>query len=163
MALHGGLEPGTEEIATRVAARTEASLYALHMPDDLAWHVPSVHYDPKASVALAAFLGHVRFAVSIHGHHRPEFPATVLLGGRNRVLAERIGAALRRATDLAVCDDLDQIPRDLRGVDSRNPVNVPSVGGVQVELPPVARERRPGKEVVAGVSVAILAETHASP
>src|SRR6516165_7751362 len=40
LALHGGLEPGTAEIAAEAAARTGASCYAVVQPDHLKHHVP---------------------------------------------------------------------------------------------------------------------------
>ena len=44
-----------------------------------------------------------------------------------------------RAHGFTVVDDLEAIPRELRGVHPRNPVNRPSGGGVQLELPPRVR------------------------
>src|SRR5881397_3777507 len=46
LALHGGLEPGTAEIAEAAASRSRASCYTLVQPGDLRWHVPSHHVDP---------------------------------------------------------------------------------------------------------------------
>ncbi len=40
-------------------------------------------------------------------------------------------------------DDLEEIPRDLRGVHPRNPVNGCRLGGVQLELPPRVRSHGP--------------------
>ena len=39
-----------------------------------------------------------------------------------------------------VITDLDDIPIELRGLHPANPVNQPAGGGVQVELPPSARD-----------------------
>ena len=47
-----------------------------------------------------------------------------------------LGAAL---PDYEILDDLDAIPRELRGLHPDNPVNVPPLGGVQLELPPRVR------------------------
>ncbi|MDZ4827532.1 MAG: poly-gamma-glutamate hydrolase family protein, partial [Actinomycetota bacterium] len=47
LALHGGLEAGTAEIAAAAAAAADASLYAVVQPDDLHWHIPSHRYDPE--------------------------------------------------------------------------------------------------------------------
>jgi phage replication-related protein YjqB (UPF0714/DUF867 family) len=67
---------------------------------------------------------------------------TLLLGGRNRDLATHVGACLRDAMPgYEVVDDLDAIPRDLRGVHRANPVNLPRSAGVQLELPPRTRSR----------------------
>jgi len=39
--------------------------------------------------------------------------------------------------------DLDAIPKELRGIHARNPVNLPPEGGVQIELPPRVRGSSP--------------------
>ncbi|NDF72015.1 MAG: hypothetical protein EB138_03440, partial [Actinobacteria bacterium] len=40
-------------------------------------------------------------------------------------------------------DDLERVPRELRGLHPRNPVNAPRNGGVQLELPPRVRGTSP--------------------
>lgn len=143
LAFHGGnLERGTDAIATEAAARSGASLYTVRQPPDLRWHVPSVHFDPAASPALARFLAHVRVAVAVHGYGRDGMWTTLLLGGRNRSLAADLGGELRAGLGdgFTVVDDLDEVPRELRGVHRRNPVNRPPEFGVQLELPPRVRE-----------------------
>jgi phage replication-related protein YjqB (UPF0714/DUF867 family) len=142
MAFHGGnLEPGTDAIASRAADRAGASLYAVRQPDDLYWHVPSVAFDPAASAALAAFVDHVDVAVAIHGYGRRDMWTTLLVGGRNRSLAGHLAGAVRSALGdgFTAVDDLSAIPRELRGMHPRNPVNLPHHGGVQLELPPRVR------------------------
>jgi len=42
-----------------------------------------------------------------------------------------------------VLDDLEAIPRELRGIHPRNPVNRTPEGGVQLELPPRVRGEAP--------------------
>lgn len=139
MAIHGGLESHTETVATRVAAASGASLYAIVQPPDHRWHIPSIRHDPRESAAMARFLDHIRVAVSIHGFGRRDLPDSVLVGGSHRELGSRIGDALRRRTDLRVVDDLDVIPASLRGLHPANPVNLPELSGVQIELSPGAR------------------------
>ena len=136
LALHGGLEPGTAEIAVAAAQRAGASWYAIRQPDDLKCHVPSHEHDPAHAPLLAAFLDHVDVVVSVHGYWgRDDLHAALLVGGRDRALAGALGRRLRAALpDYRVVDDLDAIPRRLRGVDPRNPVNR-AARGVQVELP----------------------------
>ncbi len=143
MAFHGGnLEEGTDVIAAAVAEQAGASLYAVRQPLTLRWHLPSIEVTPADSPALAAFVEHVAVAVAVHGYGRDGMWTTLLLGGRNRDLAAHVGAHLRRAMPgYEVLDDLDAIPRDLRGVHPRNPVNLPRDGGVQLELPPRTRSR----------------------
>jgi phage replication-related protein YjqB (UPF0714/DUF867 family) len=140
LAIHGGLEQGTAEIARATAARAGASLYVVEQPDDVRWHVPSHRFDPSHSEGLGAFCAHVEVAISLHGYGRAGFWTRLLLGGSNRELAGELGEALRLAlpgyeavTDLAV------IPPELRGLHGDNPVNRPRGGGVQVELPPRVR------------------------
>jgi phage replication-related protein YjqB (UPF0714/DUF867 family) len=142
MAFHGGnLEKGTDTIAADAAQRSGASLYVVRQPADLRWHVPSVEFRPERSAALARFLGHVDLVVAVHGYGRRDMWTTLLLGGANRGLAAVLGAALRvrLGEGFTVVDDLDEIPRELRGVHPRNPVNIARGGGVQLELPPRVR------------------------
>jgi phage replication-related protein YjqB (UPF0714/DUF867 family) len=143
MAFHGGnLEEGTDVIAAAVAEQAGASLYAVRQPVTLRWHVPSIEVTPADSPALATFVEHVDVAVALHGYGRDGMWTTLLLGGRNRDLAEHVGGHLRAAMPgYEVVDDLDAIPRDLRGVHRANPVNLTRSAGVQLELPPRTRSR----------------------
>jgi phage replication-related protein YjqB (UPF0714/DUF867 family) len=145
MALHGGsLEEETDVIAAEAAARSGASLYAVVLPDDLQWHIPSHRYRAEESTALAAFLDHVEVVVAIHGYGREGLWTSLLLGGADRAVAAEVGAVLRPALpDYAVVDDIDEIPADLRGLHRDNPVNRARAGGVQLELPPRVRGRSP--------------------
>ena len=69
---------------------------------------------------------------------------TILAGGRNRPLATHVAGALRAAMPgYEVVDDLDLIPRELRGIHADNPVNRCRHGGVQLELPPRCRSWTP--------------------
>lgn len=155
-ALHGGLEQGTAEVARAAAAAAEASLYAVVQPDGFRWHVPSHRYDPAHSRALAAFVGGVDTVISVHGfggvRDAPDRWTTALLGGSNRDLAAELGSRLTAALPgYRWISDLDEIPRHLRGLHPDNPVNRPSAGGVQLELPP--RIRRAGSDYDRLVSV----------
>jgi len=155
-ALHGGLEEGTAEIAARAAAAAGASYYAVVQPDDLRWHVPSHRYDLTCSPELRAFVAHVDEMISVHGfggiRDADDRWTTALLGGTNRALAtdlaDRLQHALPRYRWVA---DLDGIPRHLRGLHPRNPVNLATNAGVQLELPP--RVRRAGPDCDALVRV----------
>ena len=145
MAFHGGsLEEMTDVVAAAAAQRSGSSLYAVLQPPDLRWHIPSTKVRPDASPALARFLGHVDVAVAVHGYGREGMWTTLLLGGTNRALAGH----LRRHLDTALpmyehLDDVERIPRPLRGLHPENPVNLPPGGGVQLELPPRVRGRSP--------------------
>jgi phage replication-related protein YjqB (UPF0714/DUF867 family) len=141
MAIHGGsLERGTAEIATRAADAAGASLYTVVQPDDFRWHLPSHLVVPECSTGLAGFLDHVDAVVSIHGYGRDGFWTRLLLGGRDRTLAARVGPVLRAGLDgYEIVDDLDEIPVTLRGLHPANPVNRSRGGGVQLELPPRVR------------------------
>lgn len=158
MALHGGLEAGTVEVAESIAASAAVSLYAVVQPDDLRWHVPSIRYDPQESPAFSRFLEHVRLVVSIHGFGRKGSDREVLLGGRNRRLAELISAAaLHRGLD-RVITNLDEMPQALRGLHPRNPVNLPELGGVQIELSVGARQPALLEALIESVSAVLAAE-----
>ena len=144
LALHGGLERGTFEIAQEASRRSGASLYAVVQPSDLRWHVPSLAYDPAYSNALASFLDHVEVVVSLHGYGglrtSDDRWTTVLVGGGDRDLAARLAARLRAVLpEYTFVDDLDVMPDNLRGVHPGNPVNRVNGGGVQLELPPRLR------------------------
>lgn len=133
MALHGGLERRTATIAGELAEQTGASLYVVSQNERLRWHVPSIHYDPKHSDRLARFLGHVEVAVSLHGFGRRHLKRSVLVGGAEGLLADEMAARLRASTALDVVTGV-AIPPGLRGAHPNNPVNLPSGGGVQLEL-----------------------------
>lgn len=148
MAFHGGnLERTTDVVATEVAARTGASLYAVLQSAPLRKHLPSTAFRPAHSDALAGFLEHVDVAIAIHGYGRRASWWQLLLGGRNRKLAEHLAIHLRSGLPAPyeiVCD-LEEMPRELRGQHPNNPVNLPTEAGVQIELPPTIRWNREGK------------------
>ena len=145
MAFHGGsLERMTDVIASEIAQRCGATLYTVCQPDRLRWHVPSKLFDPAASTRLAAFVDHVDTAIAIHGFGRASMFTTLLVGGSNRMLAEELAISLRAGltfgdTEYSVIDHVGDIPVELRGLHPDNPVNLPRLGGVQLELPPRVR------------------------
>jgi phage replication-related protein YjqB (UPF0714/DUF867 family) len=141
LAFHGGsLERGTDDVAITAAEQADASIYAVVQPPDFRWHIPSTAVDPASSEALAAFLDHVDVAVAVHGFGRPDRFTTILLGGSNRDLAAELAGHLRAALpEYSSVDDLEAIPKELRGLHRDNPVNRPRDGGVQLELPPRVR------------------------
>lgn len=145
MAYHGGgLEEQTDVIARLAAERSGASYYGVVHPAEWALHLPSTRVDPDASPRLRAFLGHVQVVVTVHGFGRRHLLTSLLLGGSNRRLAGDLATELRRRLPAYdVVDDLERIPKELRGVHARNPVNLPSDGGVQLELPPRVRGSSP--------------------
>jgi phage replication-related protein YjqB (UPF0714/DUF867 family) len=143
LAFHGGaLERVTDVVASEAAARSGGSYYGVLYPDDAA-HVPSALVDPVHSPVLREFLAHVDVAVAVHGYGRAGWHRHVLLGGRNRRLASHVRVFLaRRLPDYHHVDQLDSIPRELRGIHPDNPVNRPRAAGVQIELPPLLRWHR---------------------
>ena len=160
LALHGGLEAGTAEIADAAAHAAGASFYAVVQPGDLHWHVPSHYFDPSLSSGLRDFIGHVDVVISVHGfgglRGSDERWITALLGGGNRDLAACLARELRNALPhYCWVDDLSVMPVRLRGIHADNPVNRPSHKGVQIELPP--RVRRPGDDLNALVDVLVSA------
>ena len=148
MALHGGLEANTWEIAAEAASRSGASLYGVVQATDLSWHLPSQQYDPADSARLAAFCDHVDVAISLHGYggvrDHPERWLTICVGGGGRDEAGVVGSALRAAlAEYRVLDELDDIPPQYRGIHPDNPVNRVRRAGVQIELPPRVRGTSP--------------------
>jgi phage replication-related protein YjqB (UPF0714/DUF867 family) len=145
MAYHGGsLEECTDTIAREAAARCGASYYGVLQPPDLNWHIPSHHFSPEQSPALASFVAHVEEVITIHGFGRRGFFSSLLLGGRHRSLAEHVAGHLRAALPAYdIVTDLERIPKELRGQHHANPVNLPSGRGVQIELPPRVRGSGP--------------------
>ena len=141
MAFHGGsLETQTDAIAGEAARKSDASFYAVRQPSNLRWHIPSSLFRADESTKLQAFFESVDIVVTVHGFRRKAFPRHVMLGGSNRTLATHLAKALRPSLpDAVVVDELSKIPTSIRGVHPENPVNIPRLGGVQVELPPLLR------------------------
>ena len=142
MAYHGGnLERTTDAVAMEVARRTGASLYAVVQEPPHRHHIRSIDFDPDHSDALARFVDHVDVVITIHGYGRRRMRRHVLLGGGNRSLAGHVARHLREGLSrrYRVVDELEEIPRELRGQHPRNPVNLPPAQGVQLELPPGLR------------------------
>lgn len=146
LALHGSYEGGTAEIARQTAARCDATCLVFTQLDGAPAHVPSHVMAQGGSRLLSRFLARVSMTVSVHGHMRRGEPTTIFVGGGNRaaaaVLADSL-AALR--PEFSVVADLDDIPDGLRGLSRMNPVNLSERGGVQLELPLMARVARPGR------------------
>lgn len=157
MAIHGGIEAETAEMARELADLTGASLYLVEQPEELSWHLPSTAYDPVHSDRLAGFLGNVRTVLSLHGFGRVHLPRSVLVGGCNDPLRSNVASALRSVTELRIVDDLEQIPKPLRGRHPANPVNLPPEAGVQIELSASARMPPHRAKVVAALATAIVA------
>ncbi|EFV12752.1 hypothetical protein HMPREF9336_02404 [Segniliparus rugosus ATCC BAA-974] len=139
MAIHGGgLERMTDVIADRAAAACGASLYVVRHPPGYRHHLTSRLFRAEESALLAAFLQHVEVVVSLHGYGRPARRRQLLVGGRNRSLAEHVASCVGLPGYRAVTD-LASIPRELRGLHPDNPVNLPRLAGAQLELPPRVR------------------------
>jgi phage replication-related protein YjqB (UPF0714/DUF867 family) len=145
MAYHGGgLEVMTDVIAQAAAERSGASYYGVHQPTGMDRHIPSIEVGPEASPVLASFLDHVDVVITVHGYGRAGLFTSLLLGGQNRDLATVLADSLRdHLPAYSIVDDLDAIPVELRGIHPRNPVNLPRLQGVQLELPPRVRGSSP--------------------
>lgn len=142
MAYHGGnLERTTDRIADEVARRTDSSFYGVLQAAPHRHHLPSTRFDPAHSPVLAGFFGHVDIVITIHGYGRRRLWRHLLLGGQNRRLARHVAGHLRDGLPgrYRVLDDLERIPKELRGQHPRNPVNRPARKGLQIELPPTIR------------------------
>lgn len=141
MAYHGGaLEKVTDVVADEVARRSGASLYMVTQAFDPLHHIASSRVSPKHSAHFANFVNHVKCSITIHGYGLKERSRDVLLGGQNRAMASELAEALRPALpEYNFCDDIEDIPKRLRGMHPDNPVNLAPNQGVQIELPPVLR------------------------
>jgi len=139
MAIHGGgLEQMTDVIAGRAADAAGASVYVLRHPANYPHHLSSALYRAQESERLAEFLDHVEVVVSLHGYGRIGRSTQLLAGGRNRELAEHLAHHVD-VPGYQVITNLDDIPRELRGMHSDNPVNQVRGGGTQLELTPRVR------------------------
>ena len=144
-ALHGGgLERATEVVAREVADRVDGSLYSVVQPDGCRRHLPSTRFVSGVSVGLDAFMDRVDSVLSIHGYGRHDDFWAVLVGGADRAMAHHVAGHLREVLpeEYRVVDDVEAMPRSLRGLHPDNPVNRLPRGGVQVELPPSIRWNR---------------------
>ena len=146
MAFHGGnLERVTDDIARTAAERSGSSYYGVIQDYPLREHLPSIEVSTRSSPVLAAFVSHVDIVIAIHGFGRDGLWTTILAGGTNRALAGIVTQVLTPVLGgYTIVDDLDVIPKELRGMHPQNPVNLPRFGGVQLELPPRIRGLTPG-------------------
>ena len=144
MAYHGGsLEKATDVIAREAAERSNSSYYGLIQSHEDPIHFASTQLLEEKSEPLELFLNHIQVVTTIHGYGREHLFYSVLLGGRNRQLAEHFAPILREALPSYKFEtELENIPKELRGQHLKNPVNYPSLQGVQLELPPTLRWNR---------------------
>jgi phage replication-related protein YjqB (UPF0714/DUF867 family) len=139
LAIHGGgLEKMTDVIAERAAAAADASTYVVLHPPHYPNHLPSKAFRAEESVTLKEFLDHVDVVVSLHGYGRMNRSTQLLAGGANRDLAAHVAAHVE-IPGYHVVTDLNEIPRELRGLHPDNPVNRTRGGGAQLELSPRVR------------------------
>ncbi|MDG2301014.1 MAG: poly-gamma-glutamate hydrolase family protein [Acidimicrobiales bacterium] len=144
MAYHGGsLEKATDVIAREAAERSNSSYYGLIQSHEDPIHFASTQLLEEKSGPLELFLNHIQVVTTIHGYGREHLFYSVLLGGRNRQLAEHFAPILREALPSYKFEtELENIPKELRGQHLKNPVNYPPLQGVQLELPPTLRWNR---------------------
>ncbi|MFF7352152.1 poly-gamma-glutamate hydrolase family protein [Streptomyces filipinensis] len=141
LALHGSNEGGTAQLAGTVARRCGATSLVFTQPGvRRPVHITSTRWAAAPCALLREFLERVSLTVSLHGHMRPAAPHAVFLGGGNRDAAHVLAEAFtEHVPHFPAVTDLTEIPAALRGVHPRNPVNLTRLGGVQVELPLLAR------------------------
>ncbi len=144
-AFHGGnLERFTDQIAREAAERSGSSFYGVLQPKGMRQHIPSTKVDPAESEKLQAFLDHCDMVIAIHGYGLRGRWTDLLVGGQNRELAHHVSWHVRRTLpQYRVVEDVEQIPKGLRGQHSKNPCNLARGGGVQIELPPRVRGLTP--------------------
>jgi len=142
LAFHGGpVERVTSLIARCAAEASGASFYSIDQPVERPLHIPSTRFRPEESVAFARVIEHCDVVCTVHGYGREMDKQHLLLGGQNRALAAALGEQLEAKLPerFRVITEIDDIPRELRGVHAKNPVNLPRQQGVQLELPPGVR------------------------
>lgn len=133
LAPHGGMiEPGTSAIAEAIAG-CDLSFYAFEAlrptGDRGSLHITSANFDEPQALALAA---EAQKLVSIHGRADDNDPLTVVIGGRDVSLGEKIAIALK--VEGFVSDVVTDGP--LAGRDPANICNRSRSGtGAQLELP----------------------------
>jgi phage replication-related protein YjqB (UPF0714/DUF867 family) len=131
----GGIEPGTIDIADALAG-SEFSFYAfkgIKKTGNRALHLTSNRFDEPTGVTVAAS---AIVVISIHGSR--DSGDTVLIGGRNEALKQRIIEALGAAGFTA---EISAAP-GLRGQDPANICNRGTGGeGVQLEIARGLREK----------------------
>jgi phage replication-related protein YjqB (UPF0714/DUF867 family) len=137
----------TDVIADRAAAEADASVYVVHHPRDYPNHLASNAFRAEESPLLEKFLNHVDVVVSVHGYGRMNRSTQLLVGGRNRDLAAHLARHVV-IPGYQLVSDLEQIPRELRGLHPDNPVNRPASGGAQLELSPRVRGISPRSGMV---------------
>lgn len=148
LAIHGGgLERMTDVIAERAADEAGASVYVVKHPPNYPNHLSSSAFRAEESPRLKKFLDHVDVVISLHGYGRMDRSTQLLAGGRNRTLAEHLARHVV-IPGYRLVTDLDDIPRELRGLHPDNPVNVPRHGGTQLELSPRVRGLSPRSGMV---------------
>ena len=144
-AFHGGnLERLTEQIASEAAARSGSSFYGVIQPRGTRHHIPSARVDPAESAKLNEFIDHCHHVIAIHGYGLRGHFASLLCGGQNREMAAHVALHIRNAVPAYdTIDDIERIPKALRGLHPSNPCNLTAGGGVQIELPPRVRGLTP--------------------
>lgn len=142
-AIHGGgIEPGTEQLARYLVENTLASAYVFsgrRGKRNIALHLPSYRFVRLGSALLKQILSDVQTVLSLHGHNRAD--RDIYLAGTNLDLLHAVIRALASYLPAyKVSEDPALVDRRLRALDSRNLVNLPPHGGVQIELPRSLRQ-----------------------
>ena len=136
----GGIEAGTAALADAVAG-SEHSFYAfsgIKSGGNRALHITSHRFDEPTGLTI---LGRVEVAVAVHGH-RDRQREIVRIGGRNRVLKEKIRQVLAEAGFEAKITD----HKRLRAIHPQNICNRCLSGrGVQLEISRALREKMLGR------------------
>ncbi|MDA8130678.1 MAG: poly-gamma-glutamate hydrolase family protein [Elusimicrobia bacterium] len=126
-AMHGGdIEDSTARVARRIAGK-DFNLYVFSGwlgPDSSRMHVTSTHFDDPDAVLLAT-----SSVLGISVHAEADSGARVCVGGSNRLAAGLVTRRLQEA-GFAAETPCERLP----GTSPKNLVNLPSSGGVQLEL-----------------------------
>ncbi|HNW44915.1 MAG TPA: poly-gamma-glutamate hydrolase family protein [Elusimicrobiales bacterium] len=126
-AVHGGdIELGTARLA-RLTAGRDLNLYLFNGwlgADSGRLHVTATHFDDPAAVQLAT-----ASVLGIALHAQADRGSYVCVGGKNDVVARLVVMRLE-AAGFAAATPCARLP----GTSAKNIVNLPSAGGVQLEI-----------------------------
>jgi phage replication-related protein YjqB (UPF0714/DUF867 family) len=139
LAIHGGrIEPGTTELATRIAELRSWNLYSFLglLPGQSGrLHITSHLFDEPRAVTLAE---RSEECVSVHGFAQVPGRPVACIGGLNERVRDAVAARLR-APELGITVEVPC--RRYEGRDPMNIVNRCRAQGVQLELNVPLRER----------------------
>jgi len=154
IAIHGGIEPMSEDIA-RAIADQDFNLYVFESLVDqgrFTMHVTSTHFDDPRAVAL---MNKSRIAISIHGYKATR-EEVACVGGGNEALRDWV------AQRLSVFVKVESPCAIFNGRGRANIVNQAAEQGVQLELSRTLRARLKAEPDLYAKFIAVLRDAMTS-